>query len=115
MKPIRYPYWKQRQSTLELQQIAVRKKKPAELERQLILERVETRKRYVNRTVTPKKLKKQTCPCCGDTESLTVERRRTNTAYHDDTKNWETSCIHCFKEHWGMMQELWDDYYASRL
>lgn len=42
------------------------------------------------------------------------KRRRQNTQYVDDSKNWVFLCDDCMRqndEHWD---EMWDDYYSSR-
>lgn len=52
---------------------------------------------------------------CRDHVGLFVERRRLNTQYHDDESNYMTSCISCYQEMYDYYEELWADYYSSRL
>lgn len=54
------------------------------------------------------------CPYCY-THSITVGKRPTRTAYHEEHLNWETSCIDCWEEHDEYWQGMWDDYYAGCL
>lgn len=52
------------------------------------------------------------CPYC-ERYSTTVEKRRQNTAYVKEERNWVTCCLKCFKEiqeHWTNM---WSDYYSN--
>ena len=52
------------------------------------------------------------CDRCGQ---LGATRRRQNTAYNDDSMNWNTLCEDCQKnvdEYWA---DMWDEYYGSRL
>lgn len=44
-----------------------------------------------------------------------VKKYRRNTAYVDDKKNYSYGCRLCEEEDWIYMQEMWDDYYSSRL
>ena len=56
------------------------------------------------------------CKGCGEDYSENeIQRRRLNTAYVNEESNWLTSCLDCFKETWDYYQELWDDFYSSRI
>lgn len=54
------------------------------------------------------------CPCC-EREMSDVEKRHRNTAYQNEESNWLESCGECFEQDYEFFQELWDDYYGSRL
>lgn len=54
------------------------------------------------------------CPYCLR-HSITVGRRPTRTAYHDESMNWETSCIDCFEQHDAEWEARWQEYYAGCL
>lgn len=49
---------------------------------------------------------------CGSTKQ--VAKRRLNTAYADDERNWYTSCVDCYIEAYEQFKEQWEDFYASR-
>lgn len=59
-------------------------------------------------------LKRFFTPCvhCGN---YGAERVRLNTAYVDDRLNWMELCDACDKEQHEYYQEMWEDYYGSRL
>ncbi len=46
--------------------------------------------------------------------TLTIERRRQNTAYADTEMNYITCCEKCFAEAEVEWAERWDEYYSSR-
>lgn len=58
------------------------------------------------------------CPYCGcpDYEDAdghgAIAKRRLNTSYVDDSKNWYTSCPSCFDEAWAGYDEMWQEYYS---
>lgn len=54
------------------------------------------------------------CPAC-KCEASTVERRRRNTSYFDDTLNWTELCIDCFDADCEYWAERWDDHWRGRL
>ncbi len=41
--------------------------------------------------------------------------RRRNAMYNDDKQNWILSCEECFDEDTENFNEMWADYYSSRL
>lgn len=47
--------------------------------------------------------------------TLGVKSRRMSTYYVDDKENYTTTCHSCFLEIEEEWQELWDEYYSSRL
>lgn len=116
----KYPYWRALQSAREFVAYSrLAKKRTDEQIRVDVVMRRAVYKKSVNEhrknPRKPKRAKMQACPACGDPHSLTVERRRLNTAYHNEESNWQTSCCHCFRESVEHYQELWDDYNSSRL
>lgn len=52
------------------------------------------------------------CPTCRRL-SNTVELRRMNTAYYDDTANHSTQCEECHELEWEYNNERWEEYYES--
>lgn len=54
------------------------------------------------------------CPICG-IKSITVKSRLLNTQYEDEQKNWQRSCKWCYDRFIAYYEELWKDYYYSRL
>ncbi len=55
--------------------------------------------------------------CCGANQPCfrKGKRRRQNTAYSDDERNWVTACDDCMviiQERWD---DMWDDYYGGLL
>jgi hypothetical protein len=52
------------------------------------------------------------CLCCKQ-ERKDVARRRLNTAYVEDKRNWLSSCERCYEEAVEHYQNLWDDYWAQ--
>jgi len=46
---------------------------------------------------------------------LYPKRYRMNTAYVDDKNNYSIGCKFCQQESYEYYQELWNDYYGSRL
>jgi len=57
--------------------------------------------------------KEGTCPICSRTGQ--IAKRRRNTSYANDENNWQVSCEGCFEEDYARFQDLWDEYYGSRL
>lgn len=55
-----------------------------------------------------------TCGMCGENKRDVLRRRR-NTQYFNEESNWLTCCKECFDEDWAFYEELWADYYSSRL
>ena len=59
------------------------------------------------------------CPLCGqpdyDSGQAVIAKRRLNTAYVDDKKNWLVSCESCFEERVAEYQEMWDEYWSMVL
>jgi len=53
---------------------------------------------------------------CGSCQrfTLTIERRRQNTAYTDSEANYITCCKECFTQSEENWQAMWDEYYGSR-
>jgi hypothetical protein len=41
------------------------------------------------------------------------KRRRQNTAYADDERNWVVLCDECFAENEEHWHEMWAEYYSS--
>lgn len=58
--------------------------------------------------------KSMECVKCGR-NSETVERRRQNTKYAQEERNWVVACEECFKEIEEYWAEMWEDYYCDRL
>lgn len=54
------------------------------------------------------------CSYCNEM-SLTVRRRRLNTAYEHEPSNFVTSCLNCYSSAVEYYQERWDEYYGGRL
>jgi hypothetical protein len=54
------------------------------------------------------------CVCCR-CDQPNASRRRMNTAYEDEELNWTTQCDECFELTQEEWQDMWDDYYRSRL
>lgn len=54
------------------------------------------------------------CPCC-EQYRRTVENRRLNTAYVDDTRNYLISCKKCYDQAYSDYAQMWEDYYSSCL
>lgn len=42
-----------------------------------------------------------------------IQKRRLNSAYIDDDKNWMTSCIDAYEEAVSYYEDLWHDYYSG--
>ena len=51
------------------------------------------------------------CPCCHAFSR--VDRRRLNTAYVDDERNYLESCRDCFEAEVEHYADLWADYYSD--
>lgn len=51
------------------------------------------------------------CPCCH--RFRRVERRRLNTAYNDDERNFMVSCDFCYEDAVEHYKDLWEDYYRN--
>ena len=54
------------------------------------------------------------CVCC-DRYFKYPKRRRINTAYEDDSMNYTRQCKECYDATIAYYEEMWADYYASRL
>jgi hypothetical protein len=53
------------------------------------------------------------CPCCNRKRAFGVEERRINTAYADESRNYITSCITCYKTTIEYYADLWESYYRD--
>ena len=51
---------------------------------------------------------KSVCPCCG--ERKVALRRRRNTKYVDDSKNYLYSCLECFQDDSDYWSGKWEEY-----
>ncbi len=51
----------------------------------------------------------------GPCESKNATRRRQNTAYVDDERNWATLCDECAMANAAYWKGMWDDYYSDKL
>jgi hypothetical protein len=51
----------------------------------------------------------------GPCENDTAVRRRQNTAYVEDERNWVTLCPECMAANDAHWKDMWDDYYAGCL
>jgi hypothetical protein len=56
------------------------------------------------------------CSCCGTwfNKRGSINKRRLNTAYVEESSNWIISCEDCFNEGLTYYQERWDDYHRGR-
>lgn len=52
------------------------------------------------------------CPHCRRTVRG-IKRRRRNTRYVDDERNFVTTCLRCFHEEEAYWAERWAEYYAD--
>ena len=52
------------------------------------------------------------CPYC-DIPNNDIEKRRLNTLYVEEERNFMTSCRKCYDRAYAEYQELWDDYYSN--
>lgn len=52
------------------------------------------------------------CPCCKRTVRG-VKRRRTNTRYVNDERNFILSCLSCYRDEEAYWAERWAEYYAD--
>lgn len=50
-----------------------------------------------------------------DAWKLSVRRRRQNTSYENERRNWVTCCKDCFEEIEEQWADQWADYYSGRL
>lgn len=55
--------------------------------------------------------RRRKCPGCN--RRRLVKRRRLNTAFVDDKKNFLLSCWECFQNEWDYYADQWSDYYAD--
>lgn len=55
------------------------------------------------------------CPCCDRYFKWPVTTERRRTQYNDPKSNYMTACSECHEEDDTYYDELWKDYYASRL
>ena len=53
------------------------------------------------------------CTMCGTTENVKMHRR--NTQFYEDDLNYLIACDSCIQQDNEYYQELWDEYYYSRL
>lgn len=51
-----------------------------------------------------------TCIVC---KKKGATKRRQNTAYVEDEKNWVVMCDSCFEENEAYWQERWEEYYTG--
>lgn len=56
----------------------------------------------------------QKCPCC-EKMLYSVERRRLNTQYENDSQNYVTSCLYCYADQYEYYAERWEEYYSGLL
>ena len=52
------------------------------------------------------------CPRCG---GPSPSNQRLNTMYENEESNWMYACDECYQEIYDHYEELWADYYSSRL
>ena len=58
---------------------------------------------------------KTKCPCCNKLKLPGgILKRRRNTCYENDEKNYITSCYQCFVFDCEMMEDLWSEYRTSQ-
>ena len=55
------------------------------------------------------------CPQCRKPNDGSVEIRIQNTAYVEEIDNWATCCEDCQEENDDHWDEMWQEYYRSRL
>lgn len=55
------------------------------------------------------------CPCCGRYFRWPITVARRHTQYCEESNNYMTACVECHEEDNAYYDELWRDYYASRL
>lgn len=114
----KYPYWKALASEQHFNQLAhpAHRVSNEQVTAQMIERRAMYKKQQNERRKKPiksKRAKMQTCPCCLDPQSLTVERRRLDTYYVDDESNYQESCVRCFEESVAFHQKFWEEFYSS--
>ena len=71
-------------------------------------------KRYATKRSLIKKMLGY-CPCCEQWFKWPVTTERRHTQYCEESNNYLTACPDCQYEDDAYFDELWKDYYASRL
>lgn len=61
--------------------------------------------------MSPTIVRRRTCPLCK--RRRLVRRRRLNTAFVDNRRNFLASCRECFEHAWAYWADQWSDYYAD--
>lgn len=62
-----------------------------------------------------KKSKKDLESCAICSRKGYIKKRRLNTRYVDDERNFLTSCLKCYDQAYDDYAEMWNDYYADCL
>ena len=53
------------------------------------------------------------CPCCRRWFQYNVKKRRQNTQYVEDSKNYITCCKKCFNEMEMYWDNIWNEFYED--
>lgn len=81
-----------------------------------LIEAIESRLMFRRRAIRRRARQRGRAPLrCRQCGRSGAAKRRQNTAYADDTRNFDVLCAECQAEADEYWQGMWDDYYGGRM